>query len=155
MQRPRLDRIKQLAQRLRETDQLALKLRSVQIQTLCFKSLSVVNVREICAEYKVLRHSWHWPRFMVEGFGETEQTQTGTVATSGSRRVCQSRGRSPTRRALGRSAPPGPGTRTKPGPWEVRPKRPRDHALRSRRPLPPYGSCTSGPTRPPRFAPSC
>lgn len=43
MQRLRLDRIKQLAQRLEKLDQLALKLRSVQIQTLCFKSPSVMS----------------------------------------------------------------------------------------------------------------
>lgn len=77
MKKPRLDRIKKLAQRLRETDQLALKLRSVRIQTLCFKSLNVVDVREIYAEYKLLRHSWRWPRFMLEGFGKMEQTLKG------------------------------------------------------------------------------
>lgn len=125
MQRPRLDRIKQLAQRLRETDQLALKLRSVQIQTLCFKSPSVVNVREISAEYKVLRHSWRWPRFIVEGFGETEQTlkrelwqlqdQEGSAEaeagvrlvepTAGLRRPGREPGRSRVRGEFARSAP--------------------------------------------------
>ena len=60
----------EMCRRLRDTDQPAFKLRSMRIQTLCFKSLRIVDILEIFAEYKVLRHSWRWPRFMLEGFGE-------------------------------------------------------------------------------------
>lgn len=56
-------------------------------------------------------------------------------------------------RARGRSAPPGPGAGTKPGPGGTGPKRPPDRALRSRRPPAPYASGTSGPARPPPSAP--
>lgn len=111
--------------RLRDTDQPALKLRFIRIQTLCFKSLRIVDILEIFAEYKVLRHSWRWPRFMLEGFGEMEQTlkrelwqlqdQEGPAGaeagvrlvepTASLRRLGREPGRTRVREGLARSAP--------------------------------------------------